>query len=268
MKYLNHDITTNLVALSGGKDSTAMALRLKELNPDVEYTYLITPTGDELPDMIAHWKHLADILGKPLIPITSGKSLKGLIRDLGRLPNWRERWCTKILKLDPYAKFMERAVFHIGALNSYVGLRADEEEREGGDFRHVIGVTQRYPMREWGWTINSEKAARTMTKAERRKAWKIWAHRYRERHPDRYHFANLKSNARRRGKIFTITLEDFRAVWIPGESIDRIDHWRGYEPGNIQSLPLPENSAKGYREKIEKQQAADQVPAYSDEPPF
>lgn len=41
----------HVVALSGGKDSTAMALRLRELNPDIDYTYSCTPTGNELPEM-------------------------------------------------------------------------------------------------------------------------------------------------------------------------------------------------------------------------
>lgn len=36
--------TLHVVALSGGKDSTAMALRLAEVEPR-EYTYVCTPTG-------------------------------------------------------------------------------------------------------------------------------------------------------------------------------------------------------------------------------
>lgn len=33
----------HVVALSGGKDSTAMALRLAEIHPDREFVRLITP---------------------------------------------------------------------------------------------------------------------------------------------------------------------------------------------------------------------------------
>lgn len=36
----------HVVALSGGKDSTALALRLAETEPR-DYTYVCTPTGDE-----------------------------------------------------------------------------------------------------------------------------------------------------------------------------------------------------------------------------
>ena len=57
-----------IVALSGGKDSTAMALRLAEIEP-AAYTYVITPTGNELPEMFAHWRRLGELLGSPLVPV-------------------------------------------------------------------------------------------------------------------------------------------------------------------------------------------------------
>jgi len=42
----------HVIALSGGKDSTAMALRLAELHPEREFVRLITPTGNELPELL------------------------------------------------------------------------------------------------------------------------------------------------------------------------------------------------------------------------
>ena len=77
-----------------------MALRLAEVEPHT-YTYVITPTGDELPEMVEHWLRIAEMLGSPLIPVTSGKSLQGLIREYNALPNWRQRWCTRLLKTEP-----------------------------------------------------------------------------------------------------------------------------------------------------------------------
>jgi len=44
----------HIVGLSGGKDSTALALRLAELEPR-DYTYICNETGNELPAMKAHW---------------------------------------------------------------------------------------------------------------------------------------------------------------------------------------------------------------------
>jgi len=140
-------MTHHIVALSGGKDSTALALRLAEVEPR-NYEYVITPTGDELPEMIEHWKTLGALLGKPLKIITSGHSLQGLIRKQNALPNWRQRWCTRILKIEPYKQYLST----IAPAISYVGLRADEPDREGiyGD---IEDIAFRYPLREWGWGI-------------------------------------------------------------------------------------------------------------------
>ncbi len=139
----------HIVALSGGKDSSAMAIRLKELYPKKDFQYVITPTGDELPEMIDHWNRLAELLGKKLTVISSGYSLKSLIKKFNALPNWRQRWCTRVLKIEPYAKYLSSVTPAI----SYVGLRADEPERDGGDYSKVWGVRMVFPMRKWGWTI-------------------------------------------------------------------------------------------------------------------
>lgn len=118
--------TLHIVALSGGKDSTALALRLRELNPDVDYTYVCTPTGDELPEMFAHWRNLGELLGKRLTPVMHTTGLKGVCRKEGTLPNFRMRFCTRILKIEPYRKWLAKNTPCV----SYVGLRADEEGRE------------------------------------------------------------------------------------------------------------------------------------------
>jgi len=142
-------MTQHIVALSGGKDSTAMALRLAEVEPR-GYLYVITPTGNELPEMIAHWRKVADLLGASLRPVHTNKSLQGLIREQKMLPNHRARWCTRILKLEPYYRWLATQTPCV----SYVGLRADEESRPGMIFPDADGVQMRFPMREWGWSID------------------------------------------------------------------------------------------------------------------
>jgi len=139
----------HVVALSGGKDSTALALRLAEVEPR-DYLFVITPTGDEPPSMLEHWLKISKLIGAPLTPISSGKSLQGLIREDGRLPNHRQRWCTRKLKLEPYYRWLATQK----PVVSYVGLRADEESRPGMIFPDADGVTMRFPLREWGWTID------------------------------------------------------------------------------------------------------------------
>lgn len=137
----------HLVALSGGKDSTALALRLAEVHPEIDYTYFCTPTGDELPDMVQHWRKLEGILGKPIVRLHHKLDLNGLIDFYGALPNWRQRWCTRQLKIEVAKAFYLK---HPGSV-AYVGLRADEPEREGGIYGDI--VDQRYPLREWGWGL-------------------------------------------------------------------------------------------------------------------
>jgi len=146
---MNDPQTRHVIALSGGKDSTAMALRLHELHPNREYIRVVTPTGDELPDMYAHWRRLADMLG-PLTVVTADTTLDGLIDRHKMLPNFQARWCTRQLKIEPYQAWILR---HTPAV-SYVGLRADEENRPGMEFRELSGVDLRFPMQEWGWSLS------------------------------------------------------------------------------------------------------------------
>lgn len=143
--------TKHFVFLSGGKDSTALALRLKELHPETDYRYIYTPTGDELPEMVAHWDYLGFVLGRPIEYIKREGGLKKLIDDNNALPSFRLRFCTRELKIMQAKAFFIRES-RDARIISYVGLRADEEEREGGIFGDI--VEQTYPLREWGWGID------------------------------------------------------------------------------------------------------------------
>ena len=138
------DAQHHVIALSGGKDSTALALRLAEFEPR-DYTFLITPTGDELPEMLAHWEKLERLLGKPLTRIKN-HDLNFWIDQFEALPNWRQRWCTRLLKIEPCLAYLKG----LGKPTLYVGLRADEQERKG---IYSDDVITRFPLREWGWTV-------------------------------------------------------------------------------------------------------------------
>ncbi len=137
----------HVVALSGGKDSTALALRLRDLHPKIDFTYICTPTGNELPEMFAHWRRLGELLGKPITPIMHTTGLIGVIRQEQAIPNFRQRFCTRILKIEPYRRWLAANTPCV----SYVGLRADEEGRAGGAYDDIPGIEMRFPLREWGW---------------------------------------------------------------------------------------------------------------------
>ncbi len=140
-----------IVALSGGKDSTAMALRLQESEPE-DYIFAITPTGRELPTMEAHWRALETILGKPLVRIPA-PTIVELIIKYRTLPNNFIRYCTRETKIQPFIKF---ACSHAPAVVC-VGIRADEvlgnEPRQGTDWKGISSVLQDFPLVRWQWGI-------------------------------------------------------------------------------------------------------------------
>lgn len=149
----------HLVGLSGGFDSTCLALELKAREPRL-YNYVITPTGDEPPAMFAHWNLLGETLGRPLHPIMAmwrnretglmEGGLDALIRHEGMIPNRVARWCTRKLKIEPYREALAELAAKAPVV-SYIGLRADEEGRAGGAYDDIPGVEMRFPLREWGF---------------------------------------------------------------------------------------------------------------------
>lgn len=128
-----------------------MALALAEIEPR-DYTYICTPTANELPEMIEHWITLGKLLGKPIKPVTSGRSLGGIIRAENILPNWRMRWCTRRLKIEPFQSYI---IQHLPCV-VYVGIRADEV-RDGAEHDMPLLVRQRFVLTEWGWGIGDVK---------------------------------------------------------------------------------------------------------------
>lgn len=96
---------------------------------------------------------------------------------------------------------------------------------------------------------------------------KKWCHRHHSRlwrftHPVEAAYANLRHHAKQRGKVFALTLEQFREFvgknsYIDDKGctktslhIDRKDPSRGYEPDNIQVLTNSENSNKERRKSL------------------
>lgn len=144
------DGRAHVLALSGGGDSTCLAVSLADREPR-NYFFCCTPTGDELPDMLEHMLRLGELLGSRVYPIMGDIGLIEGIKAEGVIPNRRMRWCTRKLKIVPFIAFL-RGVAASGPVTVYVGLRADEPLRVGGLYGHIEGVDIRHPLREWGMT--------------------------------------------------------------------------------------------------------------------
>lgn len=110
----------HILSLSGGKDSAALAIYLRDRVPTIEYIF--HDTDKELPETYDYIARLEAILGKPIVrttPVDSFDHWLAVYR--GMLPSNHRRWCTRMLKLKPFETYVGD-----GPVINYVGLRADE----------------------------------------------------------------------------------------------------------------------------------------------
>lgn len=136
----------HILSLSGGKDSTALAIFLKGKIANVEYVFC--DTKKELPETYEYLDKLEVFLEKKIERLVfEGGDFDDLLEYRnGFLPSAQVRWCTEQLKIKPFEK-------HIGDdyCYSYIGIRADEKNRTGyiSTKKNIIPV---YPFIENGIT--------------------------------------------------------------------------------------------------------------------
>lgn len=119
------DKVRHILSLSGGKDSSALAIFMKDKVPEMEYVFC--DTGDELQETYDYLDKLEFFLGKKITRINSDRPFKHYLALYnGVLPDARTRWCTRMLKIKPYERYIGND--HV---ISYVGIRADEPYRTG-----------------------------------------------------------------------------------------------------------------------------------------
>lgn len=114
----------HILSLSGGKDSAALAVHLRDRVADMEYVFC--DTKKELPETYEYLAKLEAFLGKPIVRLNADRGFDHWLQVYGNyLPSSRMRWCTRQLKLRPFEQYVGE-----DPVISYVGIRADED-REG-----------------------------------------------------------------------------------------------------------------------------------------
>ena len=130
----------HILSISGGKDSAALAVHLRDRVPDMEYIF--HDTYKELPDTYEYLDKLEGYLGKRIVRTTFGTTFDHLLRlKGGMLPSNNRRWCTELMKLKPFETY-------IGDENciNYVGIRFDEKRT--GYISHKPNIKAVFPFIE------------------------------------------------------------------------------------------------------------------------
>jgi len=114
----------HILGISGGKDSSALAIYMRNKVPDMEYFFC--DTGKELSETYEYLERLKARLGIKIEYLNADQGFDFWLEVYGGfLPSHKARWCTKQLKIIPIEKWIgdDEAI-------SYIGIRADED-RDG-----------------------------------------------------------------------------------------------------------------------------------------
>ncbi len=132
----------HILSLSGGKDSAALAVYMRDQVPEMEYIF--HDTDKELPETYEYLYRLEAILGKKITYTTPEHSFdKWLAVYGGMIPSNHRRWCTKMLKIKPFEDYVGNDI-----VINYVGLRADE--KRDGYLSPKPNITAVHPFKEDG----------------------------------------------------------------------------------------------------------------------
>jgi 3'-phosphoadenosine 5'-phosphosulfate sulfotransferase (PAPS reductase)/FAD synthetase len=137
----------HIVLISGGKDSTALALYLRRKSLELDLEYVFCDTHKELPETYEYLARIEAYLGRPIVRLSSNLGERGFDHYLkiygGYLPAPNMRWCTRRLKIEPFEDYVGDDTVRL-----YVGIRADE--RREGYISTKPNITPVYPFREDG----------------------------------------------------------------------------------------------------------------------
>jgi hypothetical protein len=222
-------IEKHVLGLSGGRDSAALAVYMRQHHPNLRIDYFFTDTGKELPEVYEFLGRLEGFLGKPILRLNPDRDFDFWLRQYNEfLPSPQTRWCTRQLKLRPFEHWLRPVLDSGTAVYSYVAIRADEEYREGYSSTHDR-LHIRLPFKEAGidkagvlelldgaglglpeyyeWRTRS---GCTFCFFQQKIEWV----RLMERHPDKFAEAKTyEKNAVQHGSPFT---------WSHGESLEEL----------------------------------------------
>jgi hypothetical protein len=140
----------HVLGISGGRDSAALAVFMRQARPEVRLEYFFTDTGKELPEVYEFLGRLEGFLGTPILRLNPDRDFDFWLREYNNfLPSPQTRWCTRQLKLRPFEHWIRPDLEAGVTVHSYVAIRADEMHREGLTATHP-NLRIVMPLRERG----------------------------------------------------------------------------------------------------------------------
>ena len=105
----------HICLISGGKDSTALAIFMRDRHPELDMEYVFCDTHKELPETYEYLTRIEAYLGTSIERLSSDMGARGfdhwltMYRDY--LPSPQTRWCTRKLKIEPLVEFVKTDYF-------------------------------------------------------------------------------------------------------------------------------------------------------------
>jgi len=135
----------HILGLSGGKDSTALAIFMRQQYPDLEIEYFFCDTHKELKETYEYLGRIEDWLGIKIHYLEAERGFDHWLDVYGGvLPSPKMRWCTKQMKIIPLEKWVGD-----DEVITYVGIRADENR--DGYISTKPTITAKFPFKEHGF---------------------------------------------------------------------------------------------------------------------
>lgn len=252
----------HVLGVSGGKDSAALAVYMRQHHPELDIDYFFTDTGKELPEVYEFLGRLEGFLGKSILRLNPDRDFDFWLKQYNNfLPSPQTRWCTRQLKLRPFEHWLKPMLEEGKKVYSYVAIRGDEEYREGYSSKHEnlkivlpfkddgidkpgvheilessgLGLPKYYDWRS--------RSGCTFCFYQQKIEWV----RLKEQHPEAFEEAKAyEKSAVENGSPFT---------WSQGESLDELT-----EPERVRQIK------EDYEKRLERAKAKRQQNPLRDEP--
>ena len=147
----------HVLGISGGRDSAALAVFMRQHYPAINIEYFFTDTGKELPEVYEFLGRLEGFLGKSIARLNPDRDFDFWLNQYNHfLPSPQTRWCTRQLKLRPFEEWIRADLKRGVRVTSYVAIRGDEDHREGHSSTHA-NLIVKLPFREHGIDLRGVK---------------------------------------------------------------------------------------------------------------